>query len=242
MLVLDSGDPDVRAAETLSRDLGHLVFTHPSPVGVAGALGRYHIDVVLLGWHLGAEQDAKLLTLLESWERLRALKIVLLARSRHAELRVMLAAGHDAAVVSVESMDSELRGVLGQPSREFESVQSMWPEGSHFVHRLRARLLAATQCWEGIAQGSVNAREIEFPLVAANGQAQLLQFNRLGELIDEVTKVTRECEQSGRPSAEQYEAVTAALRFAIHVTMAPYDADRDTSPILRRLRRSRPQG
>ncbi len=242
ILVLDSPQAEVRAAEQIARDLGHVVFTHASPVGVGGVLSRFEIDTVMFGWALSTEQDAKLQALLESWERARSLRVIILVEKRRSELVTQLSAHPDASVVTFEEIASRLPDLLGQTSREMNvAPSSSTPPAVQFVERLRSRLQAASNVWEKIAQGTATYGDMNFPLAAAQGQAELLAFRKVTELLHEVAQVVTSSKSAGgRPSPQQYDAVTAALRFSIHATTAPpYDSDRDTSPLVRRLRRSR---
>lgn len=241
VLLIDTGDPLLEAVERAARDLGHFIYSHPSPVGVGQALAQHDADVVLLFWDQPAEQDRKLKTLIESWERFRTLKTVVFSRTRATELPSVLAGTGDRSVLSPDDLQERLSQVLGQPSREFEAVDSGPGEGSHFIARLRRRLTEASACWEGIAQGSPNHREMDFLLGTAQGQAQLIHLDKLAALITEVRTVVRD--SVGTPRPEQYESVTAALRFSVHATMAPpYDADRDVQPMVQRLRKARRSG
>jgi hypothetical protein len=241
VLVIDTGDPLLRAVESAARDLGHLVYNHPSPVGVGQALAQHDADVVLLFWDQPREQDRKLRTLIESWERFRTLKTVILSRGRTLDLPAVLAGGTDRNVLAADQFQERLAEVLGRPSREFEAVDAGPAESSHFIARLRRRLSEAATCWEAIAQGTPNHREMDFLLGTAQGQAQLIHLDKLAMLLTEVRTVVRD--SMGTPRPEQYESVTAALRFAAHATLAPpYDADRDVQPMVLRLRKSRRAG
>jgi hypothetical protein len=241
VLVVDTGDPLLTAVENAARDLGHLIYNHASPVGVGQALAQHDADVVMFFWDQPREQDHKLKTLIESWERFRTLKTVVFSRSRANELPGVLAGAGDRTVLRPDDLQDLLATVLGQPSREFEAVDPGPGEGSHFITRLRRRLTEASVCWEGIAQGSPSHREMDFLLGTAQGQAQLIHLDKLVALITEVRTVVRD--SSGTPRPEQYESVTAALRFSVHATLAPpYDADRDVQPMLTRLRKSRRAG
>ncbi len=241
ILVLDSLKPQVGLAEGVARDLGHRVFTHPSPVGVGAVLSKHDIDTVLLEWDLSKQQNAKLYTLMDSWERQRPLKLVVLVAMHLVELAKELSARPDTWVVSFDEIELRLPDVLGQTSREEQASSSSNPPASQFVERLQSRLQQASQAWESIAQGTGVHSDLNYPLAAAQGQAELLAFENLALLLDGVADVARASKvQGGRPSPAQYDAVTAALRFAIHATTAaPYDAGRDVSPLLRRLQRSR---
>jgi hypothetical protein len=98
VLLIDTGDPLLSAVENATRDLGHFIYSHPSPVGVGQALAQYDADVVLLFWDQPAEQDRKLKTLIESWERFRPLKTVVFSRTRAKELPAVLAGAGDRSV------------------------------------------------------------------------------------------------------------------------------------------------
>jgi hypothetical protein len=113
-------------------------------------------------------------------------------------------------------------------------------EGSQFVHRLEQRLRSAASAWEAIAQGAPRYRDVEFVVSAAHGQATTLAFVRLSLLLVEVLEVVRRAEARGRVTTEQYNAVAAAVRFAVQVSAAPpYDADCDVTAIVARLKSSR---
>lgn len=241
ILVVDTGeDAQARAASEAARQLGHEVFNHASPVGVGSALAQHDADVVILVWDLPAQQDHKLLSLIESWERFRPLRTLVITVQREQELRQLLSRSPNASVLPVGEIDKGLSRALGEPSREFEAVGSQRGESSRFVIRLRNRLTDAAQCWETIAQGSENFGEMEFLLAAAQGQARLIHLEKLMVLLAHIRLVIHECEERKRPNYEQYEAIAAALSFAIFATSAPpYDADRDVQPMLERLRKSR---
>lgn len=231
----------MRAAEQLVRELGHHVALHASAIGIGHALSRQTASVVLLAWGFPPEQDQKLRVLIDSWRRGRSLKVVVLVPYARPALERSLERG-DVSVIAYDALDTQLPVALGQPSLELGSSAGDSPrDQGQFVRRLRSRLQSASMAWEGIAQGVLSPREIQFPLVAARGQAELMKFDKLIELLDELTEVLKQADVvSGRPTPSQYEAVTAALRFAIHAASAPpYDSGRDITPLVTRLRRSR---
>jgi hypothetical protein len=241
ILVIDNAAHElVRSAAGVARDSGHQVFSHPSPVGVGSALAQHHADTVLFAWELPAGQDHKLQNLVETWERFRTLKTVVLVAARSSELSQLLSRCQDAAVLSPSDIPIRLKAVLGEPSREFDAVDSSSRgEGSHFVLRLQRRLTEAVACWDAIAQGSGSQREMEFLLGAAHGQAQLIHLEKLIALLGEVRATVRAAFGRKHPSPEQYQSVASALAFAVHATGAPpYDADRDVQPMVQRLRKS----
>lgn len=231
----------MRLAEQLVRDLGHQVALHASAIGVGHALSHQAASAVLLAWEFPSEQDQKLRGLIEAWTRGRALKVFVLVPYPRPELERRLADRSDVVVITYDSIDTQLPAALGPLSLDPSLPVEMGRDDGHFVQRLRSRLHSASIAWEGVAQGLLNAREMHFPLTAARGQAELMKFEKLTELLDELGEVLKQAEViSGRPTPSQYEAVTAALRFAIHAASAPpYDSGRDITPLVTRLRRSR---
>ncbi len=239
VLVIEPGDSAADAAHKLASELGHEVSTHPSPVGVAKVLRERSIDMVVLPWRLGAAQDQKLRSLVKSWERTRPLRVIILAEDRERALADAVGEINDTKVVSVGALLQELPRVLGQSSREFAAIVEERPDDNQFVERLRERLDAAARQWEGIAQRTLDPREILFPLGGALGQAEILKLDKLATLLREISAVAQACEMSGRPTPEQYDSVTAALRFAVHaISGPPYDADSDPTNLITRLRHS----
>lgn len=244
ILVVESADAHAnqehrRSPEELVRELGYAVVVHPSPVGVGRALAEHDADVVLLGWELPGERDEKLVHLIESWQRTRALRVIVVSGARCAELTALLEVRRDVWVVGADVLGQELPRLLEQAPRSLGRDGA--PVDGKFIHRLKSRLELVSNGWDGVAQGRTGYREIEFPLAAARGQAQLLEFRQLVLLLDEVIDVVRRGESfsGGRPTPAQYEAVTAALRFALQAMAAPpYGSDRDVTPLLERLRKS----
>jgi len=240
VLIIMTADPRLVAAEDIARRLGHFVYLHESPVGAGNAITRNDIDVAILSWNAGVEQDRKLLSLIESWQRMRSLKVVVLTATRVASLTGLMAGRPDVSVIESSRLE-RLPDVLGKTSGEMKAV-SMPDRGGLFVDRLRQRLEEASQNWDNIAQGGSNYRRMDFLLGGAQGQAQMLDFDRLDALLSETRTVVAECAAHGRPMPAQYDAVAAALRFSVHISSAPpYDADCDITPLKRRLRQSIPR-
>jgi hypothetical protein len=133
VLVLEPGDSAAGAAEALASELGHRIWTHPSPVGVSRVLRELSIDVVVLPWRLGAAQDEKLCSLVKSWERTRPLRVIILTEGRERALVDALGQVNDVRVLSVSALTYELPRVLGQSSREVVVVMKERPDDNQFV-------------------------------------------------------------------------------------------------------------
>lgn len=240
VLIIDSLEGVMDEAASLVRELGHRTYRNASAVGVGTALAEHDIGVIIIGWDRPLRDSDKLTTLVHSWRRLRQVAIVIIAARSARDLAESFDPVTGVAVVEAERMDTELPSLLGQNLRDAVAAASLRPEGSQFVHRLEQRLRSAAAAWEAVAQGAPRHRDVEFVVSAAHGQATTLAFVRLSLLLVEVLEVLRRAESRGRVTSEQYNAVAAALRFAVQVSIAPpYDADCDVSALVARLKACR---
>lgn len=223
VLVVDDDEVVLVAIADLLEEAGYRVVTRESPIGATQVIVRENIDIAVLDVNLPVMQGDNMARLLQTWDRVKELPIVIISGVSQSKMEALQAELAQTRFVPKAAMNRLLLPTLDEllqrrDARRARQSSTRNPEVkandliAGFTDLIGRELGNANARWRSIADGSeADKQSLLLALSTLRGQAQLLGLEKPAQLIGALAVVVG----GTRPGLKVPESVVAAVESAM---------------------------